>query len=275
MKGKSIQLYRGDFNKISNFDVKKTNKGCLLGQGVYLTDRKSVAESYRDKGNRTRNQSFVRVITATDRLQAKALCFDQYLEHQVYVEHRKMSDLKKNEFEKYQTDFNNGLENGTITMSNPSCLHRRNPEGKLLHQYKFIDTANLSGYLTSFVFPEPFFTSNVINFDAMEKDEGFLELLDDRVFWKNKGNVITSNAGGLTGYHEYMRIRKEYPKRRNIGLVPHDLDFKLLNQALQEFGIHGIEYNGGMRLGGGWNRHRAFNIFDSDFVNDHKVARTR
>ena len=45
-----IDLYRGDSSKIKEFNLNKTNSYSLLGKGIYLTDTKRVAETYRDKG---------------------------------------------------------------------------------------------------------------------------------------------------------------------------------------------------------------------------------
>ncbi len=47
-----LTLYRGDFEKISKFKFHKTNRHCLVGRGIYLTDSKEVADSYRTKGMR-------------------------------------------------------------------------------------------------------------------------------------------------------------------------------------------------------------------------------
>ena len=45
-----MKLYRGDSEKISQFDFNKTYSHCLVGQGIYLTDNIDVANTYRTKG---------------------------------------------------------------------------------------------------------------------------------------------------------------------------------------------------------------------------------
>lgn len=47
-------LYRGDYEKIDEFDVDMTRKDCLLGKGVYLTVSREVATTYRNKTNNKR-----------------------------------------------------------------------------------------------------------------------------------------------------------------------------------------------------------------------------
>lgn len=45
-----LRLYRGDSAKITEFSFNRTNKYCLFGPGIYLTDNVDVAHSYRTKG---------------------------------------------------------------------------------------------------------------------------------------------------------------------------------------------------------------------------------
>lgn len=49
----TLTLYRGDAEKIREFSFHKTNKHCLFGPGIYLTNKQKVADSYRTKGGRS------------------------------------------------------------------------------------------------------------------------------------------------------------------------------------------------------------------------------
>jgi len=47
------------------------------------------------------------------------------------------------------------------------------------------------------------------------------------------------------------------------------LNYQRARRALQEYGYRGFEYPGGMITQG--VRHRAFCVWDEDFVNEHKM----
>lgn len=51
IQGQTIKLYRGDSTPIEHFDMRKTDKNALFGQGIYLTDNPEIADSYKSKGD--------------------------------------------------------------------------------------------------------------------------------------------------------------------------------------------------------------------------------
>ncbi len=56
---------------------------------------------------------------------------------------------------------------------------------------------------------------------------------------------------------------------RNNGFPYRWLNYKKVRRALEEYGYRGLEYPGGMITNG--ISHRAFCVWDEDFINDHKV----
>lgn len=81
MLGNMLTLYRGDSTKIAEFDLHKTYKNCLYGQGIYLTNSLEVAHSYRTK-EATESQwqePILFVGKAANRPEAFAKAFEQFL----------------------------------------------------------------------------------------------------------------------------------------------------------------------------------------------------
>lgn len=267
-----LRLFRGDASKIKEFHLAQTNRYCLLGQGVYLTDREVVADSYRIKGDLGAIGPLKVTFYAKDRTESKELGLEKFLNHKRILLRQWPTKLTLKEIDQYTKEYHDRLRDESL------LLVRGNQEvqsGTANKKWSFTlsEVGGKSGWVSVFEFPEPYFSCNLINIDAPRKDKGFLELLDDPKFWKDKGNTIKSTSGELTGYQGYLKQRDGFTKDW-VRLDPRELHFSKLVPVLKEFGIHGFEYNGGARLGGGFY-HRAFNIFDQDYVNDHKVDRYR
>lgn len=267
-----LRLFRGDASKIQQFHLAQTDRNCLLGQGIYLTDREMVADTYRVKGDYESYRPLRDTFRAKDRTHARLLGLKKFLSHKRYYNEPRLKDLTERQIEQFTKEYYDNLDKGVLIIERG---HRQLNPG-LFHgawDFTLSEVGGKSGWVSVFEFPEPFFTRNVINFDATRKDKGFLEILDDVKFWKDKGTTIKSTTGGLTGYLGYTNDRRG-GVNDFVSLDPRAINFGKLIPVLKEFGIHGFEYNGGARLGGGFY-HRAFNIFDQDYVNDHKVDRYR
>ena len=234
----SIRLYRGDSSKVDEFNVRKTYKTGLLGQGIYLTDTPTVAETYREKGLRGSSYSFMTVISAKIKPEAIAGAF------KVYCTHNKQRKMKELDLEK---EFKYKLENEIITLTREGIYQGKGTDW----HFRFTEKT-YNGFISVFEFPEPFFSRNCVNMDARFPDKGLLEILKNPELW-NTDLAYTE----FQRSHSLMYIlcRIKFPK-----LIP----------ILQEYGIHGFEYAGGKRLGGPVH-HRAFSVWDEDFVNAHLI----
>ena len=238
----TIKLYRGDSDKIEEFDFNKTNKSCLLGQGIYLTNNLSVAETYRTKGARNRSYAFVATITAKTKTEAIASALKQYIKH---YKGKNEKGLEK--------EFKEKIEKEVIKITRLGYYQQRNQDWHFEFQEK-----EYAGYISIFEFPEPFFTRNCINFDASDPDKHFLEILENEELWINEK------------FHtEFLKN-----KRHTLFYETRAIKFNKLINILKDYGVHGFEYNGGKRLGGTL-KHRAFSVWDEEFVNRHKVGQVK
>jgi hypothetical protein len=285
--GDTIKLFRGDSTKIKEFKFKETKKWCLLGQGIYLTNNERVAQSYRTKG--TSKSRFGCIVRAKTKPEAVEAALKEYHYHYEWnnaglFQRRRFDDLKQQDLEKLKGLLSDKIEKGEITVTRQGYFQKRDQ----IWDFHLEEKAPKFGYLTSFEFPEPYFTNNCINIDAVEKDPGFLELLLDCRFWDTSAAPVEA----VPNIHWSPKMKQEFIKKekakvrvpfyetyiRNYSPVnsfakiePRALKFERIIPELKKYGIHGFEYDGGFRLGG--TRHRAFSIFDEEFVNDHKVSR--
>ena len=102
----------------------------------------------------------------------------------------------------------------------------------------------------------------VIHVDRAIGDVGFWELMYD-------------NDVGIGIPHvdkESYIIQNIYTKLDLHNL--HSDTFKKVQSIVEPYGIIGFEYDGGSRLGGGYT-HRAFCIWDEEFVNNHIVEQVK
>ena len=221
--GNSIRLYRGDASRIDEFAFQKTNKLCLVGQGIYLTNSAKIAESYRTKGAHY-DRNFDRTIIAKTKNEAIAKAFIEYCKY------------RKEKENVLAQEFKIKLESNTIEIERIGYYQGPNTDWS----FHFREGLKI-GYISVFEFPEPYFSRNCLNVDANYPDPEFVRIVKERNLWKDE-------------------------KSRNLI----DIDFNKIIPILKDYGIHGFEYKGG-RLGGG--KHRAFSIWDEDFVNAHLIER--
>lgn len=281
-----LTLYRGDFEQIDEFKTNKSYKHCLLGQGIYLTDKKRVADSYRKKGSMVNiNARIHRVNEAKNRTDAleKALPFfilDKANDSLTWRnKYKNISSVPKKLIEQYAALFWSMVEDKEIVAN---YIHRNIKlvtNGKtagitasaihLSQKYVDADTSVIDvvyakvpkvGYVTVFEFEADYFNNNLFNVDR-ELDQDVLGYLYDFGVFNGLPD-ISSRDVFLIGKqrHSFMNLTDT--------LGRHAVVSKLKN-ALRPFGVHGLEYNGGLRLGG-CGHHRAFCMWDDDYVNHHK-----
>lgn len=260
-----LELYRGDSSKIKEFEFNKTSKHCLFGQGVYLSDSKRVADSYRDKGIDTNDhevQLAKTIVPGMARIHKEPLLkagFDTFVE--IHWNQRFNYPLKKSsiEYKKLVDELSDvwyfGLEDNTISITKTliGVTHTHTVVRVVWKRFTV-------GYLSTFHFDEQFLLNNVVNLDACLFDDSFLGLVYD-----NQLQIFTP-----------YDTRENFIKHNRTGRVQRasNKDWNRLRVVLEPYGIIGFQYNGGLRIGG-HGRHRAFVIWDDDYVNRHKVSRVR
>jgi len=292
----TLTLYRGDSVKIKQFEFNKTNKWCLLGQGIYLTNSLKVAQTYRtkDAGKSYMHQLFYGECDNRNEAYEKGFGgFCKVLwekEHGWCTRYPTGTDQQKFE-EKHRNKYRALIEAGEITADyttrpvldsgfsyyrNASQRIAKVKEEKKKHKayIKVVweEDPNI-GYITKFEFEENKFEPFLLNVDVACNDEFFWSLMYD-------GGVRIGKQGG--NMEEYIRAnfgRKIFDCVAEGFVDPrgkhhsHKQDaWRKIGNILRPYGTIGMEYNGGVRLGGG-HTHRAFCIWDEEFVNDHKVER--
>lgn len=288
-----LTLYRGDADKIKEFEFKKTNKWCLLGQGIYLTDSLRVAHSYRTKGGSKTAVHQLFYGAADNRNEALALAFPKFCEVLWVNEHgyrpwySRVSDKDRKKHEdKCRPIFQKLIEDKEIVAeyttapvvtairgkyTKPSATIAWQKELEKKHKrYLKVEWEEIpnAGYVTRFEFKEHEFNPQVFNVDKACNDDFFWTLMHD--------SKVPIGKLGVT-LDDYVRLNKgryvfdAVQEAADRGERKTDLWRKISN-IIKPYGFVGYEYNGGVRLGGGY-RHRAFCIWDEDFVNEHKVER--
>lgn len=278
----SLILYRGDNEKIKSFEFKKTNSHCLVGQGIYLTDSLKIATSYRSKGVDEWNSGKYVLFhgEALNRDDAIEKAFSKFCEISHYKETGHYRYLKGQEALRYEktcrakwaavrergeikadyvpVPFSRGL----FGHSKPRSANTNEKQQKL-RDIRVTWHECLVGYVTSFEFDQKFFNANVLHVDNPCRDPFFWTLM-----WENKISIGTP----YDDLESYLKGNLGQPILQHNRGGPR---FNEIADVLKPYGIIGFEYNGGMHLGGGHRRHRAFSIWDQDFVNEHKVERFR
>lgn len=118
-----ITLYRGDSSKIHEFQISKTNKYCLVGKGIYLTDTLKLANSYRTKGAPYASKGIILAQgTFPSKGEAMDRAFDAYLSHYFAEQHgsefSKASTPVREAFRKEMLwRWEEDLAHGTVTVT--------------------------------------------------------------------------------------------------------------------------------------------------------------
>lgn len=253
-----ITLYRGDFEKIDEFKVRKTHKHCLWGPGVYLTANKNVAETYRTKGQwKVRNPSPVTVY-AFDKIEAMEKLLKSYISERRSDRRNSLikngsKDSSDARVEKLlKQEFEEKLANGSLIVKRNA---NKTPDGKFLFTLKD-DSPMTHGWLTSFVFNESDLVRNTIQIDSVVLPEFVCEILKDPLCWKKEAA------------QKKFLANRNFKADKNLPVHP-NLDHYRFIRKLQERGIVGYRHTGGIATGSSI-RHQVFVIFDEDFVNQHK-----
>lgn len=300
----TLTLYRGDADKIKEFEFKKTNKYCLLGQGIYLTNSLRVANTYRSKGAGKIYTHQLFYGQADNRNEALELGFSKFCELQWVSEHgyRPRYDTlpekdKKKHVDKCRPLFRQFIEEKAIVadyttapvitavrgrFTKPSATIAAQKELEKNHKryLKVVwEEVPDAGYVTRFEFAEHKFNPAVFHVDKACNDEFFWELMyDEKLLIGNlaetKEEYIRLNKGMKVFDAVNIPVDPQARLTMKMRIAKRDSKdtWRKIGNIIRPYGFVGYEYNGGMRLGGGYN-HRAFCIWDEEYVNDHKVER--
>lgn len=281
MSENTICLYRGDSSKIEEFDVKRTDKYCLVGPGIYLTDNKDIAESYRTKGlsYQKRISGFVRphkVLlgssieknTRIDRSLAYKEAYDNFwMEIQEerrfvygsrYIEEKRNSKKYKEEIKNLYKEY---IAEGVVHSIYGYFGGKRQISVIYNRPLQNIRTNDYIGYITCFEFDKNTLESSIIPNDLYYRYN----------VWRGHPNEsvvreLLSEYKNCTTYNLIMKYSPSLDEA--VGL-----SYTTIKNVLQPYGIRGIEYHGGYVTGG--VHHRAFCIWDDEYVNKHRVDRVK
>lgn len=285
----TLTLYRGDTIKIEEFSFNKTKSHCLVGKGIYLTNSVSIAETYRTKGayeyhknyNPKNHQDSVLIQglefpnkPAALEKALRSFAMDIYRERtgkSYCVRKGKYPDFTFEDTPEFlqfiqkvaRPEFNQHLEDGNIHVTS-------SPGNKGLRLFK-VTLINRKkreiGKLSRFEFPEPFFSRNVLVTNEVERS-----VMD--LIWEHKIHNKAEKYDCVGDFlsHEFSHdwTRWKYYQQNKFRLDYYSINWNKLRNILVPYGIIGYEYEGGGMTGG--KRHRAFSIWDQDFVNAHRVA---
>lgn len=268
-----LTLYRGDAEKISRFDLSKTDKMCSFGQGVYLTDNVTVAHSYRTKGAKDTSRYYNPTLfnsSAKDRPDALNKAFLNYVDRYISnnrlgvshcprrapKKHAALSAQLREVFDQLVLDKKIVAEYGAGYQ----------PSGKrYLTVTQEIDGFDI-GYVTEFSFLRSTFEKSIVNVSSRR--------IDDHLFWE----ILWEHKFFDFGMPEdtldrYVSVNTKYLSLGARRLEGADA-WNRMRRILKPYGYRGFEYDGGV-ITNAAIRHRAFVLWDNDFVNDHKVKRFR
>lgn len=274
-----VILYRGDSSEIDEFDFHKTSKYCLLGQGIYLTNKKQVGDSYRTKGApNSRNTPFVLFEgKAQDRPTAIEKAFEQF-HHTWWRSLREgQAQLSKEKDEKqarayYQTLVSDNLVVAEYTrgyVAPPSWSGRVKMDQHRRQERDIKVVCKLTsqvGSLSRFEFEASHFNSSVLKVEEPTSRE-VRELLLDKGIDLSKAPVVEPSYS----YRNTWGSRAAPSLITSLGFRGIANRSTTIRSILEPYGIIGFEYDGGV-LVGGLGRHRAFCIWDDGYVNAHRIS---
>lgn len=268
----TLTLYRGDFERIEEFRFNKTNKWCLVGQGVYLTDTREVAESYRTKDAPYHEPSTIEAtLVAANRDEAKEQFYQKlFFPRVARALTRDMKsppkDPKKALADKVRAAWIKHLEYDRVTTEYVEVFGRNTPrrrtEPTQIRIKCHLIGATIVGHVSAFRFDR-----SVINSTMLDLRKG------DRLFWEIMWDQGLHDLIG-TPYSRTDRsayIWRNSSERRSIsewGLT--NDKYPIIRRAIEPFGYRGFEYRGGWHTSNPI-RHRAFCVWDEKFVNSHRI----
>lgn len=264
---KKIRLFRGDKEEIDQFDFSMTNKRCLVGQGIYLTDKQEVADTYRVKGIKHwqhKGPILAPVETifegeARDRNDAIEKSFERFCaRHEPRLNYNGLkANQKKQVLEQLRALFEEAKLEGRITAEYRQVNWRAGVR-YLVVKY---NTQIYMGEVSVFAFPEREFNDSMLH---------VYKIADPEIL----GLFFDAGLSYGTPYaerHEYVK-HNTYCRWSRTPYTGPKPDFAKIRRIVEPFGFRGFEYDGGLMIGG-FGRHRAFCVWNDEWVNAHRIDR--
>lgn len=286
----TLILYRGDAIEIEEFRFHKTHSYCLLGRGIYLTDRIAVAETYRSKGASQLHKNFnpdhyqdnflleqklcknkLEALEKASKVYSVRLYEKRYNKRHhvptVDKKTKKVEFVASKEFLDFQRkignpEFQRLLELGQVVVEAQNKLEGRVFTVKIINRNK-----KELGKVTEFRFPKDFFERNIVKTHEMSLDECHL-------LWEHDLHKKASQYTSVSEFIEKEFKRNSWYSKKNFFNINDNyllVNWNKFRNVLLPFGVIGYEYPGGMAIGGS-GYHRAFSVWDEDFVNKHRVG---
>lgn len=244
MNNSTLTLYRGDYEKIRRFDVTKTNKHCLVGPGIYMTTDMRIAQTYRTKDERgVRNQ---RELLFSGAAKDRPDAFDKA--YKVWLD----------------DEFDQRLSEGTVRRNDRNQWCKTNA-AKLRPLY---NEAVREGHIVAEYHTSPWSTRRTLEVRrVLGKPVGHLTKF---VFPHDE---LMTRSLDLTN----LRRLEQQLEGTGVALPKSSVDFSTTVawhklSVLKQAGFLAIHHDGGVTSGG--RRHGVFCVWDHDYVNTYRVART-
>lgn len=274
-----VLLYRGDSTKIDKFDVGKTSLFGLFGHGIYLTDNKRVAGDYvskADKGD---------VIFTLSGARTKKDVLDYWLRRQAAKFDADGNDRSK-EVAYWTKDvpYSDGTDWAMVLprLEGERQARFNAAKAKWLRMSKEYEVrikldgtgviqrkpGKGQGVITAFFIPESYLRSTLV------ADEPIDSRVLQTITWALQKHGDGATARDIQN-HIRMREREgEDTSFRDVftGItadspLKHDMAAQVeFRDALESQGYVGINYLGGVSMGGGY-KHRAYVLWDDRKVN--------
>lgn len=269
-----IRLYRGDSEKIKKFDLSKTHKYSMVGQGIYLTNNPLVANSYRTKGSDTDAQTSLKLAYGKFQTKGEALHhaepeFFKWLWKQENLpgEYSKADKKKQQLFRSQKLSvFEDMMRDGKIQVIRHKIDVRKKERLDVMFEVALIGLSPKVGRITVFEFNRMEFEDKIIHVNKSlqaysEKSQKLIELLYEDYIGTHENRVLpfTDFSFGL-GTSPLVRY------------IDHELEgnYAKAIALCKKAGYLGFEYQGGLMTASPI-KHRAFSIWDDDWCNSCKV----
>lgn len=277
----TLILYRGDSQKIDEFRYRKTDKHCLLGKGIYLTDDIKLADTYRTKGLKLSSKIKLPPRASQVLFSGKAscrgeayekafinFCRDQWRVYGYPYVHEK--DKQYIKFCQQQRPiYNEMMQEGEILSEYQPGLWRDSTRTLVVKYKNDPNPQSRYGFISEFHFDRSYFMRNVIHAEKPYIDQSFWEIMHDAGIKIGKGFDLPKELYARINQPKYSIVQAVDMVVSGTFITDRFRYYKQIEEVMKEYGVLGFEYYGGTRTNG--RRHSAFCIWDEDFVNKHKV----
>lgn len=297
----TITLYRGDLTMIESFEMSKASKHSLVGQGIYLTNNEQVATSYRVKGSDkpAEDQNLWQGL-ASDRPEAYRLAYMAYVGARLGIKYPYIRENAKNRtptetailagIDRFAEEYQHSIADGLIRAEYVSYRNRGGETSKREMVVHYFRKASV-GHLSKFRFSAREFNTSMFMIDGRIADAFFWELVWDnnidaglRLSDDTKEVFVDRNrwrAEGISNYahnkstgvltNVFVSYKDRRATRRRLNNSSEFMRYLALAKMLRPYGYRGFEYRGGVVTGSNI-RHRAFSVWDDEWVNEHRVS---